>query len=54
MLRCLTNCDRFSAVRDTFVDAANRGSSGERQRVEPDTVHGMAYLDAVRAVFGKR
>ena len=22
--------------------------------MEPDTVHGMAYLDAVRVVFGKR
>jgi len=26
----------------------------EGSYMEPDTVHGMAYLDAVRAVFGKR
>ena len=26
----------------------------EGSSLEPDTVHGMGYLDAVRVVFGKR
>jgi hypothetical protein len=41
-----------SAQRDLTVNSWNEWTEGSY--IEPDTVHGMKYLEAIRDVFGRK